>query len=464
MRVIRSSRWLPVIKVVAFAGIFTLLSVSCGKNSYEGMIVAVELADENDISLEGSRLIAFDPGEPGDSATVLSKEFVSACAPAISHDGRYLFFQGKKEGDTWWQIWIMDLKKKSTYRVTDLPEDCTNPASLPDETIIFSRSGTMKNAHVNTLYRCNRDGSGLSQLTFTPSNNFHATILQEGRVLYVSNQQYPVYKTPVLMIMRPDGTKSEIYHQGDHGSYPISRGSESEDGHIYFINNHGRLIRLRHYRPLHTAVEVSAGLTGRFASVIPWKGASCLVSYQPTEDLTYALYKYNTESGESPELLYQGIGHITDPVRIAAMEERPRILPSAVNPENNTGLLMSQDINHSLLPSNPAVAGDTLADRIRVYGLDGLLGDVEVKEDGSFYMKLDADKPFRMETINAQGETVRGPSDWIYLRSNERRGCVGCHADPELAPENVQPLAVKGPPVIISVMKKEPSSEEEVAP
>ena len=30
--------------------------------------------------------------------------------------------------------------------------------------------------------------------------------------------------------------------------------------------------------------------------------------------------------------------------------------------------------------------------------------------------------------------------------------------DPELAPENVQPMAVKGPPVVLSVMKKKPNS------
>ena len=74
---------------------------------------------------------------------------------------------------------------------------------------------------------------------------------------------------------------------------------------------------------------------------------------------------------------------------------------------------------------------------------------VDVKEDGSFYLKLDADSPLRIEALNSQGETVRGPSDWIYLRANERRACVGCHADPELAPKNFQPLAIKEDPVVV---------------
>jgi hypothetical protein len=98
-----------------------------------------------------------------------------------------------------------------------------------------------------------------------------------------------------------------------------------------------------------------------------------------------------------------------------------------------------------------------VADRIRVTSLNEELGIVEVKADGSFYLKMDSDTPFRIETLNKHGETVRGPSNWIYLRPNERRGCVGCHADPELAPKNFQPLAVKEDPKVLSAKKKENS-------
>ncbi len=137
------------------------------------------------------------------------------------------------------------------------------------------------------------------------------------------------------------------------------------------------------------------------------------------------------------------------------MEIRPRILPSPIDPEKPTALLMSQDINHSMLPVNQGLTGDTLANRIRISTMDGELAVVEVKDDGSFYLKLDANLPVRIETLNSQGEIVRGPSDWIYLRPNERRACTGCHADPELAPRNIQPLAVKEDPVVLSAEKKE---------
>ena len=141
--------------------------------------------------------------------------------------------------------------------------------------------------------------------------------------------------------------------------------------------------------------------------------------------------------------------------------KRPPKLPSAVNPEKLTGLLMSQNISHSMIRANKTTSGDTIPDRIQVLGLEGLIMEVEVEEDGSFYLEIDADTPIRIATMNMNGELIQGPSGWIWLRPNERRGCVGCHADPELAPDNRVPLAVKTPPVIVSSKRKGISGKEE---
>ena len=69
--------------------------------------------------------------------------------------------------------------------------------------------------------------------------------------------------------------------------------------------------------------------------------------------------------------------------------------------------------------------------------------------------------PVRHQTLDENGKILFGPSDWIWLRPFERRGCVGCHEDPELVPENFVPLSVKKPPVFIPVessLKTEQSS------
>lgn len=259
------------------------------------------------------------------------------------------------------------------------------------------------------------------------------------------------------MIMRPDGTKSELYTPGCCGLLPVSRGVESPDGHIYFISTDGQLSRVLHRRPLHTFENLSKDLGGNFASVTTASDSTCLVSYLPANEDRYGLYRFDPRKPETPELLFHGEKNLADPLIISVMDPRPRILPSPVDPSKPTGILMVQDINHSMLPIHEGVVGDSLADRIRISTLDGELAVVEAKEDGSVYVKLDADTPFNIETLNNQGETLRGPSDWIYLRPNERRACTGCHVDPELAPRNYQPHAVKEDPVVLVTQKKEVS-------
>ncbi len=431
-----------------------LISLSCNRNSFEGDMIVVELPGEAFGSFEGASLIAFDPLHPNKKATLISGKFESACYPTLSHEARFLFFQGKKEGDKKWQIWMLDMKSEKMHRVTDLPENCTHPVSLPDGTVVFSRDLRANGRQYSALYKCNSDGSDLNRLSFNQGKNIHASVLGEGRVLFSSSRQFPSILAPNLMIMRPDGTKSELYHRGTSASYPLSKGSESEDGYIYFINNKGELVRLLHRRPLHSAEILDPGPGGSYSSVAAFEGSECLVSWQEHPGNPYAIYSFDAAANKPPVLIRGGDKHLTDALLVKAQKKRPRILPSAVDPGKATGIIMSQDINHSMLPVKPGLDGDTIARLLRVSGTDGEIAVIEVKEDGSVYLEMDANTPFRFETMNSQGKTVRGPSDWIYLRPNERRACVGCHADPELTPKNVQPMAVKELPVVLSEKKK----------
>ncbi len=453
-------------RLTIFLGVASLLFASCNNSSLDGFIVAVELTGNNDLTCEDARLIAIDPGKPEKTAIVLTKEFLAACAPSLSYDGRYLLFQGKKVENDPWQIWVMDLHRNSTSRVTDLPENCTDPLYLPDGTIAFSRTGSVKKRDISTIFKCNMDGSNLQQLTFHPSMDLAASVLKDGRILFTSSQQYPDTKDPVFLVMRPDGTKTELFYRGCSGAYPVSRGIESEEGHIYFIESDshqqgsGNLITVNQDRPLNSRHHLSEGIDGDFRAVIPSGKSRCFVSYRPSPDKPFALYEFDTGERKVTTLLYQGKGHVTELVWIRTLSERPRRLPSAVDPENPTGLLMSQDINLSVIPIDESVTTDTVADRIQVIGLEGMMSTVKVENDGSFYLKIDADTPFRIQTINKKGDPVRGPSDWIWLRPNERRGCVGCHADPELAPYNRVPQAVTTAPVVISEKQEEISKVE----
>jgi hypothetical protein len=137
-------------------------------------------------------------------------------------------------------------------------------------------------------------------------------------------------------------------------------------------------------------------------------------------------------------------------VTVAEAHSRPRKLPSEVDMEVKTGLLMCQDINfRDQFTAHP---GDLKkATRIEVLGIDASLGVVSAEEDGSFYLKPMADVPIRIQTLDENGKVISGPGSWIWLRPNERRGCIGCHEDHEMAPENRVALAVRKPPIIIPI-------------
>jgi hypothetical protein len=450
----QNGKWLRFPGLAVCAGIVSAICLSCSSNSFEGKIIAVE-QDRNDPA--SARLVLFDPEKPEKEGSLVIKDLESTSAPSLSHDARHLFFQGKDKQEDPWQIWMLDLKKNKVSQITDLPENCTDPVSLPDGSLVFSRESQVKGVKVNDLWKVQRDGCCLTRLTYNPARNLYPTLLWEGRILYVSTEVYPEMRESKLMVMRPDGTKSELYSAGGPQLLPAGGGSESSDGFIYFISGQDQLARVQHRRPLHTFEHLSQGVPGSFASVHPLDVGGCLVSYRPSSSETFGLYRFEPDTYQAPVLLIRRETNLTDPVFISAVDPRPRILPSAVDPGNSTGLLMSQDIKHSMLTAHAGISGDSLAGRIRISTFEGELAVVEAKADGSFYIKVDAEIPLRFEALNNQGEVVRGPSDWIYLRPNERRACTGCHANPELAPRNIQPMAVKEDPIDLSAKKKETS-------
>jgi hypothetical protein len=71
------------------------------------------------------------------------------------------------------------------------------------------------------------------------------------------------------------------------------------------------------------------------------------------------------------------------------------------------------------------------------------LGEATVEPDGSFYIAVPPDQPVRFELLDGMGRVVRAQRSWIWSRSGEERGCVGCHEDRALAPENRWPLALR---------------------
>jgi hypothetical protein len=437
------------------------LFISCKKRSVDGTLI-ITLAPEtsNDINfisgeswryVPQSRIAAFNP-EKSSSFKILTEKFYSACYPEISYDGKYMLFAAQEnEGDIW-QIWEMKLNNRRSRKVISLRDDCIDPAYLPGGKLIFSKmttNDTVKTVHC--LYTANLDGSGIQQVTFSPVTNFATTVIRDGRVLTISTQLFPIQKDPMLMVMRPDGTKADMFYIGREGSHFSARTRETTDGKLVFIEagSAGDVVSISYNRPLHTKVNHTSEIDGDFKAVIPVRSGKYLVSFRKTASDRFAIYEFDPENNILGQDIYNDPANNVLDVVIARKYNRPKKLPSEVDMHVKTGLLLCQDINVIGSHSDSDNPGHIRASMIEVIGVDSSLGVVPVEQDGSFQLKVLADMPFRIRSLDSNGNELNGTCSWLWMRPNERRGCVGCHEDPELVPVNRIPLAVKSDPVII---------------
>lgn len=459
-----------VIKLTIF---FSLaLVTSCGNKSMSGMVILTRASNVASFP-EGhswrykaqSQLIAITPGETTSNVKLLTKDFYSAVSPQVSFDGKHILFSARKLENDPWQIWEMDLTKLKTKQITTSAENCTDPAYLPNGQVVFSMASVNDSLKAGSvLFTCNPDGTFLRRITFNPHSYSATTVLKDGRLLTKSTQVYPSPGEPLIMIMRPDGTKSELFFESQEGKEIQSLGVETSDGRIVFIeenkigNKKLDLVSISYNRPLHSYSNITGSVEGNFYSFSALPSGKLMVCYQPSDNSRIALYEFDAQKNSIGKSIYESNEYdILESVEIGE-HEKPKKLPSEVDMGVKTGQLLCQNINVTELDALGTNMAFEKADRIEIIGIDSSLGVVNVQNDGSFYLKVAADMPFTLKTLNAAGKVINGPGRWIWLRPNERRGCVGCHEDHEMVPGNIQPVAVKFPPVsipvIISVVKE----------
>lgn len=443
------------------AGFTCFVLSSCkGKSEYGTIIITRTREGTKDLNYSindsshyifKSEIVSLTPGKTGEPLKILTGDYFSARSPEISFDGKHMLFTAQKTQNDPWQIWEMDLSSLLATQVTSSKENCTDPAYLPGKGFVFSQyaaNDTLKGAH--SLFVSDPDGSNLKRITFNPNTYFASRILNDGRVLTVGKQVFPDQGKPVYMILRPDGTKCQLFYKGEAGNTVCGPGREV-NGRIIFTesdNEKQDVVSISYSRPLHSRVNLTSGIEGDFLYVNLLNSGKLIVSYRNPESGRYALYEFDPDTRKLGSILYKD--NDFDVLEAVTVEEhqRPKKLPSEVNMGVRTGLMLCDNIN-VLNPAEISSLPEYHASRIEVTGIDSTLGILDVAEDGSFYLKVVADKPFRIRTIDKDGQIIHSSSAWMWLRPNERRGCVGCHEDPELTPGNRIPLSVKKSPVII---------------
>ena len=58
-----------------------------------------------------------------------------------------------------------------------------------------------------------------------------------------------------------------------------------------------------------------------------------------------------------------------------------------------------------------------------------ILAEVPLEKDGSFHLSVPASTPIQLQILDDQGLAWRS-CGWIWARSHQAQGCIGCHEDP----------------------------------
>jgi hypothetical protein len=356
--------------------------------------------------------------------------FVATADANVSFDGNRILFAGKRRKADPWQIWESAFTDTSPRLVTSSANDAIRPFYLPGNRLAFS---TKQNGRF-VLINSSIDGSDQRQISFASENVIASDVLRDGRILV--NSAYPGQNGsgPEIYAVYSDGSGFESI-RCDH---PPTRyfGRELESGNIVFT--HGDKFAM-FISPFATERSVSIPRANYDGDIAETSSHEWIVA--ATVNGRYVLRLWKPGNIATSTFASMPTENLIQPV---AKRSRtvPKIHPSALHDWKYSNLL-ALNVYTSKLPLTPGSVA-----RVRVYskGIDGaekLLGTSAVEADGSFFVRVPGDQPIQFELVDSTGNTLQREKGWFWSRSGEQRICVGCHAGPERAPDNVAPMVLE---------------------
>jgi Hydrazine synthase alpha subunit middle domain len=344
--------------------------------------------------------------------------FYASADPAVSFDGSHILFAGKRTSNSPWQIWEIPAGGGPPRLAVPCQTDCTHPLYVPDGRIVYTQASAD-----GSDVKITEQGGPARRLTFAPGHHVTQDVLRDGRILFASDGElYTVY---------PDGTGVESL-RCDHGPRRSEARQVSSGDVIFSVG--GRLARFTSALASQAEVAQPDGEpAGPIAEVEPGKW---IVSLRKGKS-RFGLYLWTQEGSQSVPLEISAGTDALQPV-VLARRVPPKQFPSGLVESRTTGNLLCLDARASRNPIPEEVT------TVQVYarsarGAAVSLGRQKLAGDGSFYVEVPADRPLRIELLNAAGRAVRSESGWFWMRPSEQRICVGCHTGPEQAPENKVP-------------------------
>jgi hypothetical protein len=442
---------------------------------------------------EGGRLVVVNPDG---TKRALVESFHSVCDPDVSFDGKRLLLAGKKTAQDNWDIYEIGVDGSGLRQITRGMGDCRSPSyqsafyQISDAneawyqvTFLSSRADAVNeagSAPATALYSCRLDGAGVRRLTFNLSSDFDPYLMGDGRLVYASWQrrtlEHGLLGRVVLLETNLDGTDPAPLCV-DSGKRIKHMVCGTTGGLVVFVeadrvdwDGAGTLACVTTRRPLHTYEPLTGPADGLFHSPSPLLDGTILVSCRPADGSgTHGVYRFDPVAKRT-EMLFDDPEYHDIQAKLIAPRTEPdgRSSPSIdtdphgkiyclnvhTNDFQDKTWLPPGTVKTLRLLEGVSRQADAPAETVSGALLPPLaprriLGEVPVAPDGSFNVEVPANVSVELQLIDENGLTLRS-CGWIGTHNHFNQGCIGCHEDPELTPENLMVDALTSPSVVVA--------------
>jgi len=434
-------------------------------------------------AISGKRLYALSPVAGGAPRLLLDAGGGLVASPTCSYDGREIIFAMVPEGEKFFKIFRIGADGSGLQRLTTGPWQDYDPAVLPDGRIVFasSRTGSRDEYHGNTargLFCLSADRSEIRPLTYHIVADSEPEVMADGRVAFVRHDNF-MERAKVethIHCVHPDGTGGEVLIGPDRGKIGYDRATGAEDSYNWLRNYgfgcpaplaDGRVACVSFAGPMITPMSSAAA-----SRMEQMPSDVSLFDISPLPDgrllcstIGGVLGVLDPDSGKVVKL-FEGDTNDLHSVTYLGPKPTPPVMASTVGAEDDqrhdkTGYLFCQNIfdtkqiqgDWQRVKAVRVFMGNALTLRSAFHqychiGVEGVeLGTAPLAPDGSFFVRVPADRALAIQAVDAEGRAVVNELSWIYVRPGERRSCTGCHNHRQSAPRYQTALAGLSAPV-----------------
>ena len=363
----------------------------------------------------------------GGASRVLAPSLAVSADAALSPDATTVLIAARQKAGQPWQIWEVPLAGGTPRQLTSGAEDCIRPFYAAERQFVYAR----RTASGFQIEIAPLAGGSALRLTYLPGNFLPNAILRDGRVLFEA--AFPAAPAAVreLYTVYADGSGEET-RRCDHGPDRHSA-AELVSGDTVFQTGTG-LARFTSARAGQLELALPKGQY--VGPVAETDSGEWLAAYRAEGAAAYWICRFPPRAGAQPVNVVGPNAWQPVPVRV---RPAPPYHPSGLGNREGANLLCL----NSYASKSERIPKGSVAE-VRMWGLNDrgsavALGKAPVETDGSFYVEAPSETPLRFELLDAAGKTVAAEKGWFWARKGEQRVCVGCHAGPERAPENLSP-------------------------